>query len=98
MSPEQKHLFEQATGMREEPGWVGWFTRRDAIGAWRAGTPIVKVKTEHGDANPVGTRGVVLGSLCHPDIMNGNVMYFIEWDQMPRHAVACIGWKIGAAQ
>jgi hypothetical protein len=88
--------FLEATGLCNEPGWHGSFTRRNALGAWRAGTRIVKVKSEEGDATPDGAQGVVLGSISHKDLQNGMPLYFVEWDSQPRCAVACIGWKLGA--
>jgi hypothetical protein len=72
-------------------GWRGMFTRDRANGAYPSGQRIVKVKTEAGDANPIGTRGTVLGSVGHPDL---GICYFIEWDNHPRAAVAVIAWKI----
>jgi hypothetical protein len=88
--------FMDKTSIRHEPGWVGAFTRRDALGAWRAGTRIVMIKSEEGDGTPDGTQGTVLGSTAHKDLHNGTPLYFVEWDSQPRCAVACIGWKLGA--
>ena len=79
---------------REEPGWTGAFTRSQVPGAIRNGRRIVKVETEEGDFNPVGTEGAVLGSFNHPKIFAGVVMYFVEWDGTPRVAVAVLGRKI----
>jgi hypothetical protein len=84
---------EQELGIRNEPGWIGAFTREDSLGAWRAGARIEKVKSEEGDAHPVGDKGTVLGSITH----DGQLLYFVEWDDTPRTAVAVIAWKIGPA-
>jgi hypothetical protein len=79
---------------REHPGWIGAFTRDEYPGALRNGTPVVKVTFERGDAHPIGTRGVVLGSVGHPEIGIG---YFVEWETLPRHAVLVVSGKIRAA-
>lgn len=80
---------------RNEPGWFGSFTRHQAPGALPNGAPIVKVVSEPGDANPVGTKGVVLGSLLAPTGREEVVyLYFVEWASFPRAAVAVAGWKI----
>lgn len=76
--------------IQNEPGWTGAFTRHQVLGGWRNGTRIVKVNTEPGDANPDGALGTVLGSLAH----QGQVAYFIEWDNAPRVAVGCVGFKL----
>lgn len=81
---------------RNEPGWVGSFTRHQAAGAIANGTDIVKTRSEAGDANKDGTRGRVLGSVSHPDVQNGAVMYFVEWRNAPRVAVGVIGFKVEA--
>lgn len=90
-----------------EPGWRGWFTREQALGAWRNGTRIVKVAVEEGDAHPVGSLGTVLGSMAAPPEMiaqlttefgrRSRVLYFVEWDDLPRHAVGVVSAKIGPA-
>lgn len=79
-----------------EPGWVGGFTRHQAKGAIANGTDIVKTRSEAGDAHKDGTRGKVLGSLSHPDVQNGAVMYFVEWSTAPRVAVGVMDFKIEA--
>lgn len=95
LSAEDAAELEARTGLREEPGWTGFFTRRDVPGAMPAGTQIVKVASEPGDTNPVGTRGLVLGSIANERVADGAVFYFIEWETSPRLAVGCIAWKIG---
>ena len=98
MRSEDLRQLEETTGLREEAGWVGLFTRRNAAGAMPAGTRIVKTRMELGDANPTGTLGVVLGSLSDPSIAGGHPMYFIEWEHTPKKAIACAGWKVGPAE
>jgi hypothetical protein len=78
----------------EHPGWFGLFTRDEYPGALRNGTRIVKVLTLPGDAHPVGTRGVVLGSMGHPEVGLG---YFVEWETKTRVAVFVEANKIDAA-
>lgn len=77
-----------------EPGWIGAFTREQVPGAIPNGSPIVKTGSEQGDGTPDGTPGVVLGSMSHPEILNGATMYFVEWRRTPRCAVAVIEWKV----
>lgn len=74
-----------------EPGWFGVFTREQAPKAIPNGTRICKVATEHGDAHPIGTKGLVLGSLAADD---QQTLYFIEWEPRPRFAVAVADFKI----
>lgn len=75
------------------PGWVGNFTTHNAPGAIQAGGRIIKVAEEPGDTTPLRTGGNVLGSMLHPQ---RGILYFIEWDDKPRYAVAVIAWKVGA--
>lgn len=75
----------------EEPGYVGAFTRASALGAIRNGSLVVKVKTEPGDHNKIGARATVLGSIYNPGM---GLLYFLEWEGLPGHAVACIAEKI----
>jgi hypothetical protein len=79
-----------------EPGWAGVFTRNQAPAAIPNGTRVVKVNSERNDGHANGTNGMVLGSMSHPDVMDGAVLYFVEWDSSPRVAVGCIHWKIHA--
>lgn len=73
-----------------EPGWIGNFSRGEAPGCYPNGTRVEKVKTEPGDAHPIGAQATVLGSIRHP-IGTG---YFVEWDARPRHAVFV--WSTGS--
>lgn len=89
-----------------QSGWTGIFTRRQE-GPIPNGTRIVKGEGEPGDAHPPGTLGTVLGSLKATDDVNREArakglrecdcFYFVEWDPLPRHAVALADWKIRRA-
>lgn len=81
----------------EYPGWNGAFTRGQAANALPNGTTIEKAQGEEGDGTPLGTRGVVLGSFSHPKVLNGETLYFVEWANRPRWAVAVIAWKLRPA-
>lgn len=82
-----------------EPGWEGYFTRHQADGAIPNGTRIIKVHDEPGDAHPRGALGTVLGSMVSPPEVAhlSEFAYFVEWDDMPYHAVAVVSAKIGVA-
>lgn len=81
--------------IKTEPGWTGVFTRDEVLGAWRNGTRVVKHKSEPGDGTPDGTPGVVLGSmLVRDDDSRARLLYFIEWADHPRLAVACVATKL----
>lgn len=88
------------TDMMEEfnidvhPGYMGVFTRDQAVGAIPNGTRIVKTKSEPGDSHPDGTPGTVLGSFRVDD---QPAFYFVEWDCKPRIAVALAGHRIKEA-
>jgi len=72
------------------------FTTQQAKGAMPNGTRIVKVKTEKGDANPVGTKGVIVGSLGHPSL--ADIGYFVKWDSAPDIPMVVLSWKIAREQ
>jgi hypothetical protein len=76
-------------------GYIGAFSRQSAPGAIPAGTRIKKAWSEPGDTHPVGAEGVVLGSIYQLD---HGYAYFVEWDDAPRLAVACVAKKIAAAE
>lgn len=84
--------------VRNEPGWRGAFARTQAPGAIPNGSAIVKGANEEGDAHEVGALGTVLGSIHHPEVMAGALLYFVEWVDTPRVACAVIGWKIKPAE
>jgi hypothetical protein len=75
-------------------GWIGAFTRAQAKGAWRNGTRVRKIKEDPGgDRTPIGSTGMVLGSLHAPEV-SPLFFYFIEWDNAPRVAVGCTSIKL----
>lgn len=76
-----------------KPGWFGAFTTLEALGAWRNGTRIVKIESEDGDTNRVGSLGKVLGSVYEK---TKGLAYFVEWDTTPKVAVLVMAWKITA--
>jgi hypothetical protein len=49
--------------VRNEPGWLGGFTRNQAPGAIPNGSRVRKVRSEQNDPHPVGALATVLGSL-----------------------------------
>jgi hypothetical protein len=79
-----------------EPDWTGHFTRQQAEGAIPNGSTIRKAKQEAGDGTPLGTHGLVIGSFSHPEVHDGLRVYFVEWANRPRMAVAIVEWKIEA--
>jgi hypothetical protein len=78
-----------------EDGYIGTFSRDQVSGVIPNGTTIRKVKTEDGDAHPVGALGVVLGSIQIPTMP---IFYFIEWEALPGYAVGVIDWKIAPCE
>ena len=80
----------------------------EAKGAIRNGRPIVKVMSDVGDRNPVGTRGIVLASHevpaeaiaelrakgIEPDGPGDRFVYFIVWETLPGIPVGVRGGKI----
>lgn len=74
------------------------FTREQAEGALPNGTRVVKIKAEEGDGHAVGERATVIGSVSHPEIMNGIIAYFVSWDDMPNVPVGVVDWKIAALE
>lgn len=84
---------ETFTGLHGEPGWIGKFTRAQAVGALENGTRVVKLRGAMTDASSLGTKGTILGSVTCPD--RPARLYFVEWDHKPREAVAVMGRKLG---
>lgn len=82
--------------------------RGEAEGAIPNGREIAKVRSEPGDANPVGMRGRVLASidlatlppatLAHLAMETGREVerfaYFVEWESLPGVPVGVMGSKI----
>jgi len=88
--------------IRSEPGWVGNFTRNQAEGAISNGSQIVKVLQDRGDTHPLGSKGVVLGSIgplspafqITKEFPPARYSYFVAWDIEPNVAVVVIDYKI----
>lgn len=81
--------------LREEPGWLGWFTREQADGALPNGTRIRKIKSEPLDSQPDGAPGTVLGSFAvDPEHERVRYCYFVEWDAVPRLAVGLVDYRL----
>lgn len=85
----------------EHVGYVGAFTRFQMPGAIRNGSTVRKVQEDEGDATPLGTLGIVLGSigtgkLERPPGSTRPILfgYFVEWADRPRHAIFTVDWKI----
>jgi hypothetical protein len=76
--------------LKEEPGYKGAFTRREAQGAEPNGTTMEKVGSVENDAHPDGSRCAVLGSLSH----EGLVGYFVEWEDTPKVACFITGFRL----
>jgi hypothetical protein len=80
-----------------EAGWKGAFTRKrhpDAL--FDNSARIVKVTPDRsGRGVPLGAIGTVLGSTFFP---GKGVVYFVEWDEMPRVAVGIGEWKLARIQ
>lgn len=87
------------TPPREEPGWLGGFTRDQADGAILNGHRFIKVDEEEGDGHALGDTGTILGSWPIPDDVpvdtkGSRHWYWVEFDNSPRIAVGVMGWKI----
>jgi hypothetical protein len=74
------------------------YTTDQAEGAIPNKTRIVKVKSEKGDTNPVGTRGVVIGSVSAELDGKPVIGYFVAWDHQPDVPVFCADFKIKARE
>lgn len=94
MKPIPKGLRDFVRAAEESNSPILRFTGH-AKGAIPNGTRIKKVFSEDGDANKVGTEGVVIGSIHHPDVGFG---YFVEWDTFPGLPVFVVEKKISALQ
>lgn len=82
------------TVIEEHAGWEGAFTTDQAEHALPNGSRVEKAAGEPGDAHPIGSLATVLGSVSHPSV---GMAYFVEWDDMPRHAVGVSAWKLRPA-
>lgn len=86
-----------------QPGWIGCFTREQAHGVdvLPNGTRVVKASAETGV--PVGTQGVVLGSMWfdsrrgEASLEGGDTLvYFVEWSIAPRTATCIHAFRVKA--
>lgn len=89
--------------LSNEDGYLGAFTRAQAEGAFPNGSRIRKSWSEANDTTPVGTEGVVMGSMAIPegaDVPDPTVkfFYFVEWDDKPRIVIGMIDRKISLAE
>jgi hypothetical protein len=50
----------------------------ELYGPYPKGTRIMKVQGDPLDAHPLGTVGIVRGSVCHPD--TSEIGYMIDWE------------------
>lgn len=81
--------------IRHHPGWSGSAFTRDQHpeARYKNGSRIYKVdEDDDGDETPLGTGGIVLGSIKHP--RKSYCAYFVEWDNKPRYAMFVVEWKI----
>lgn len=89
------------------------FTREEADGAIPNGTVIRKCDADDDDAHPIGTMGVVIGSLkadprnelskaklleMEPRFRDAEYAYFIEWRGDPHKVIGIISPKIERAE
>jgi hypothetical protein len=88
-------------GFDVHPGYIGRHSRGQAPGAIANGARVVKRNSQRLDSQPDGGLGRVLGSIKTPAelaIRSGVAyVYFVEWDALPRAAVAVISTKIREA-
>lgn len=82
---------------RPERGWVGHFTRDQAAGAMPNGTRVRKSEFKPGDAHPIGALATVIGSIRAPVNGEDQLAYFVEFDDLPKHAVGIMPWRIEEA-
>lgn len=78
--------------LTERRGWTGLHTTDQYPGAWPNGTRVRKIKSDPGDQHSDGTLATVIGSMGHPSL--DQVIYCVEWDPLPRVAIAVIGSRI----
>lgn len=79
-------------GIRNHPGYLTPFCKKQAAGAWANGSCVVKSGSDPGgDVTPDGIKGKILGSLKAP---NGGYAYFVEWENKPKFAIFCTEEKM----
>jgi len=66
-----------------------FYVTKEAPGAWKNGSRVVKVRVGPGDAHAVGALATVVGSVLNlkawiePGTAQPRYSYFVEWDDMP---------------
>ena len=63
---------------------------KDALGAYRCGTRIVKAASEANDTHRDGAGGTVRGSVAAGPLVG----YWVEWDDLPGQVVFVAGPKV----
>lgn len=82
--------------IKEHEGWVGVFTtNQDPHAKFKNGTRVCKTGTVGSDAHPDGSLATVLGSVGADDARF--LVYFVEWDDMPKHACVVAHFRLKAA-
>jgi hypothetical protein len=94
--PLKKPTIRTKQAHEAEPGDLALVCRDQAPGALPNGTRVRKCWAEPSDTNPVGTMGVVIGSLgpMDPPVNGIRYGYFVCWDPRPELPVFCIEKKI----
>jgi hypothetical protein len=82
----------------DTPHGLAYYTTDQAEGAISNGTKVVKVRSEKGDTNPVGTTGVVIGSMGGQLHGKPIIGYFVFWDHAPGVPVFVADFKIERQQ
>jgi len=91
--------FAKVFDIRMHEGYVTPFSTREAAGAMRNGTSVVKTRVDPGgDITSVGQRGKVMGSIRAPGVPDLGIMYFIAWDHEPTYVISCHESKLAASQ
>lgn len=70
------------------------YTTEQVLGAWRNGTRVRKIHSDHTDAHQDGALGTVIGSLRG----EGDLVYFVEWDDRKGVPVGIVGTRIEMAR
>lgn len=87
--------------LTEHEGYIGVFTRAEAIGALPNATRVCKVNSERNDFVENGSKGKILGSIAvpidmptHPKFGDIPYFYFVEWDEYPKRAIGIVSAKL----
>lgn len=96
--PFPEELGIQVASLRDgvPRGMPAWLPVNQVDGAIENGTRIKKVRSEEGDATPIGSLGTVLASLKDEEV-SPRTFYFVEWDHTPGVPVGLLDWKIAPA-